>query len=58
MYYCGLFDENGELYIPAAEQDVHTFSYDEKPGIQAIATTGKDLNPTTENGTIKRKKLQ
>lgn len=49
-----LFDENGELYIPAAEQDVHTFSYDEKPGIQAIATTGKDLNPTTENGTIKR----
>ena len=49
-----LFDENGELYIPAGEQDIHTFSYDEKPGIQAIATTGKDLNPTSENGTIKR----
>ncbi|MCI8299877.1 MAG: helix-turn-helix domain containing protein [Lachnospiraceae bacterium] len=25
------FDENGELYIPAGEQDVHTVSYDEKP---------------------------
>ena len=49
-----LFDENGELFIPAGEQDVHTYSYDEKPGIQAIATTGKDLNPTLENGTIKR----
>ena len=49
-----LLDENGELFIPAGEQDVHTYSYDEKPGIQAIATTGKDLNPTLENGTIKR----
>lgn len=49
-----LFDENGELFIPAGEQDVHTYSYDEKPDIQAIATTGKDLNPTLENGTIKR----
>lgn len=49
-----LFDENGELFIPAGEQDVHTYSYDEKPGIQAIATTGKDLNPTLENGTMKR----
>lgn len=49
-----LFDENGELLIPYGEQDVHTFSYDEKPGIQAIATTGKDLNPSVENGTIKR----
>lgn len=49
-----LFDENGELYIPAGEQDIHTVSYDEKPGIQAIATTGKDLNPTVSNGTIKR----
>ena len=49
-----LFDENGELYIPAGEQDVHTVSYDEKPGIQAIATTSEDLPPTKENGTIKR----
>lgn len=49
-----LFDENGELYIPAGEQNVHTVSYDEKPGIQAIATTAPDLPPTKENGTIKR----
>ncbi len=49
-----LFDENGELYIPAGEQGVHTVSYDEKPGIQAIAITSPDLNPTRENGTIKR----
>lgn len=49
-----LFDENGELYIPVGEQDVHTVSYDEKPGIQAIATTSPDLKPNKENGTIKR----
>ena len=49
-----LFDENGELYIPAGEQNVHTVSYDEKSGIQAIATTAPDLPPTKENGTIKR----
>lgn len=49
-----LFDENGELYIPAGEQDVHTVSYDEKPGIQAIATTAPDLSPTQEHGTVKR----
>ena len=49
-----LFDENGELYIPAGEQEVHTVSYDEKPGIQAIATTSPDLKPNIENGTIKR----
>lgn len=49
-----LFDENGELYIPAGEQDVHTISYDEKPGIQAIATTAPDLRPTMEHGTIQR----
>ena len=49
-----LFDENGELYIPAGEQDDHTVSYDEKPGIQAIATTSPDLKPNKENGTIKR----
>lgn len=49
-----LFDENGELLIPSGEQDIHTVSYDEKPGIQAIATTSPDLNPSRENGTIKR----
>lgn len=49
-----LFDENGELYIPAGEQDIHTVSYDEKPGIQAIATTSPDLMPNEDHGTIKR----
>lgn len=49
-----LFDEEGNLYIPAAEQDVHTISYDEKPGIQAIAATAPDLPPTTKNGVIMR----
>ena len=49
-----LFDENGELYIPSGYQEVHTVSYDEKPGIQAIATTSPDLPPSKENGTIKR----
>ncbi len=49
-----LFDENNELYIPAGEQNVHTVSYDEKPSIQAIATTSPDLLPNQGNGTIKR----
>lgn len=49
-----LFDEEGQLLIPVEEQDIHTISYDEKPGIQAIATTAPDLNPTTEHGTFKR----
>ena len=49
-----LFDENGELYIPAGDQDIHTVSYDEKPGIQAIATTAPDLPPDSDHGAIKR----
>lgn len=49
------FDEDGNL-LPFGNQDsiVHVLSYDEKPGIQAIATTGEDRNPTLEHGTIKR----
>ena len=49
-----LFDENGELHIPSGYQEVHTVSYDEKSGIQAIATISPDLSPNKENGTIKR----
>lgn len=49
-----LVDENGNLYIPEDEPVVHTVSCDEKPGIQAIATTGDDLRPTTENGYVMR----
>lgn len=49
------FDKNGQL-LPFDKDDeiVHVLSYDEKPGIQAIATTGEDKRPTPENGTIKR----
>lgn len=47
------FDEEGNL-LPVVGQMVHTLSYDEKPGIQAIGTTSPDRNPTTEHGTIQR----
>lgn len=48
------FDENGNLLPFDDEEMVHTLSYDEKPGIQAIATVAPDLPPTPENGVIKR----
>ena len=38
------FDQDGKL-IPFEKDAVHTLSYDEKPGIQAIATTGEDRPP-------------
>lgn len=47
------FDEDGNL-LPFEGPTTHVLSYDEKPGIQAIATTGDDLNPTENHGTIKR----
>ena len=49
------FDENGE-FIPWEEdgQTVHVLSYDEKPGIQAIATTSEDLRPDETHSTISR----
>lgn len=49
------FDENGDL-IPwdAEKQVVHVLSYDEKPGIQAIATTSEDLLPDEDHSTISR----
>ena len=49
------FDEDGNL-IPWVEDGevVHVLSYDEKPGIQAIATTSKDLLPDEAHGTIHR----
>lgn len=49
------FDENGDL-IPWDEekQVVHVLSYDEKPGIQAIATTSEDLLPNEGHSTISR----
>lgn len=49
------FDENGQ-FIPWEEDEevVHVLSYDEKPGIQAIATTSEDLLPDENHSTINR----
>ena len=49
------FDENGQL-LPLEEdgQVVHVLSYDEKPGIQAIANTSEDLLPDESHRNISR----
>ena len=49
------FDENGQ-FIPWEEDEevVHVLSYDEKPGIQAIATTSEDLLPDENHSSISR----
>lgn len=48
------FDENGDIIVPEGAPMVHTISCDEKPGIQAIATTSEDLRPSGKNGCIYR----
>lgn len=48
------FDENGGIIIPEGGHIMHTISYDEKPGIQAIANKYPDHNPTEENGFLRR----
>lgn len=48
------FDENGGIIIPEDGHMIHTLSYDEKPGIQAIANKHPDHNPTVENGYVRR----
>ena len=48
------FDENGEIIIPTDSPMIHTISCDEKPGIQAIATTSDDLCPKDGNGCVYR----
>ena len=47
------FDESGKLII-SDDTPVHVLSYDEKPGIQAIATTSDDLMPDEKHPTISR----
>lgn len=50
------FDENGNIK-PFEGTPVHTLSYDEKPGIQALTTTTQDRPPipgTDKNSTIYR----
>lgn len=48
------FDENGNNIVPDDYKLTITVSYDEKPGIQAIANTSKDLRPTGDNGEVYR----
>lgn len=48
------FDENGNIIVPDDYKLTITVSYDEKPGIQAIANTSKDLRPTEDNGEVYR----
>lgn len=49
------FDEDGN-FIPWEEDGttIHVLSYDEKPGIQAIATTSNDLLPDEKHSTVSR----
>ena len=47
------FDESGKLIV-SDDTPVHVLSYDEKPGIQAIATTSDDLMPDEKHPTINR----
>lgn len=47
------FDESGKLII-SEDTPIHVLSYDEKPGIQAIATTSDDLMPYEKHSTINR----
>lgn len=48
------FDEEGNIIIPTDQPMVHTISCDEKPGIQAIATTSGDLRPKDGNSCVYR----
>ena len=43
------FDEDGQV-LPSEGIKINTISYDEKPGIQAIANTSADRMPTASNG--------
>jgi transposase len=46
-------DGEGNI-LGSDEEKLTTLSYDEKPGIQALSTTGPDLMPRLENGCIMR----
>lgn len=48
------FDDEGNIIVPEDGVFTVTLSYDEKPGIQAIANTTDDLRPTPKNGTVLR----
>lgn len=48
------FDSNGDIIVPDDYVLTITVSYDEKPGIQAISNTSKDLRPSKNNGEVYR----
>lgn len=48
------FDENGKLLPWDNGEVIHVLSYDEKPGIQAIAATSEDLLPDEKHSSISR----
>lgn len=48
------FDEKGDIIVPCDGHMIHTVSYDEKPGIQAVANKYPDHEPTPENGFVRR----
>lgn len=48
------FKEDGSISLPEDGVVVHTVSCNEKPGIQAIATTGDDQRPTADTGCVYR----
>lgn len=48
------FDKDGKLLPFEDGQITHVLSYDEKPGIQAIANVAEDLMPNESKGVIKR----
>ena len=48
------FDEEGKLIPWSGKETVHVLSYDEKPGIQAIATTSEALLPDEKHSCISR----
>ena len=48
------FDSQGNIIVPDDYVLTITVSYDEKPGIQAIANTSEDLRPSRECGEVYR----
>ena len=48
------FDADGNLLLYDNDEAVHVVSFDEKPGIQAVANVADDLPSTREHSTIKR----
>lgn len=48
------FDNHGSIILSDNGHLTYTISYDEKPGIQAIANKYPDHNPTTKNGFVCR----